>query len=145
MRGLVAALVAAWAARAFSLPVARGLATALSGPIARAAAPALVFAGSFALASLLLGALVRASGLGRAVRGPADRGVGALLSGAKAAVVAWVLLSALAVAGEALPWLGRLGERSQFASLAREHNLLERLVPGAVNAVEDAGKRLPVP
>ena len=145
MRGLVAALVAAWAARALSAPVAHGLATALSGPVARAAAPALVFAGAFALASLLLGALMRASGLRKVVRGPADRGLGALLSGAKAGLVAWVLLSAVAVAGEALPWLGRQGQRSQFASLAREHNLLERLAPGAVNAVEDAGKRLPVP
>jgi len=145
VRGLVAALLAAWSARALSAPVARGLATALSGPIARAAAPALVFAGAFALSGMLLGALMRASGLGKAVRGPADRGVGALLSGAKAGLVAWVLLSAVAVAGEALPWLGRQGQRSQFASLAREHNLLEQLAPGAVNAVEDAGKRLPGP
>lgn len=136
-------LLAALAARGLSAPVAKGLGTALSPALARAAAPAIVFAGALALASLLLGALLRATSLSRAVRGPADRAAGAVLSGAKAAVGAWVLLSALAIAGEALPWLGRQGGRSQFASLAREHNLIERLAPEQVEKAEDLGRKIP--
>jgi membrane protein required for colicin V production len=140
---LAAVVLAAVAARTLSAPVARGLGTAISPVLARGAAPAVVFLGSLALASLVLGALLRATGLSRAVRGPADRAAGAVLSGAKAALGAWVLLSALAVVGNALPWLGRQGEKSQFASFAREHNLLERLAPDQVQAVEDLGKKLP--
>jgi membrane protein required for colicin V production len=140
---LAAVVVAALAARTLSAPVANGLGTVLSPVIARGAAPVLVFLGALALVSLLASALLRATGLSRAVQGPTDRALGAALSGAKAVLVAWVLLSALAVVGNALPWLGRQGERSQFASLAREHNLLEKVLPDQVQAVEDLGKKIP--
>jgi hypothetical protein len=136
-------VVAVLAARALSGPVAEGLATQLAPALARGIAPALVFGGVLALVSLGGSALLRATGLRRAVNSPADRAGGAVLSAAKTLAVVWLLLSALAVAGDALPRLGRQAERSQFASLAREHNLLERYAPGPVEAIEDLGKRIP--
>lgn len=130
------------ASRALAAPIADGLAKAVSGPLARAAAPALVFAGALALFGLLGAALLRATGLSRAVQAPADRALGAVLSGAKALVVVWVLLSALSVAGDALPWLGERAARSEFAALAREHNLLLEVLPEQVEALEGLGKKL---
>jgi membrane protein required for colicin V production len=70
------------------------------------------------------------------VRGPLDRAVGALLGGAKGALAAWAVLSTLALAREQLPeqYASRIAswvEGSDFAALAREHNLVSRLDPGA--------------
>jgi membrane protein required for colicin V production len=76
------------------------------------------------------------------VRGPADRGAGALLGGAKAALVAWALLSALALAGDLAPDAVRARARdSQLAALARDHNLVARLDPGAARRLEAIEKR----
>jgi membrane protein required for colicin V production len=132
-------VVLGWlAARQLSVPVARGLSRALPEVLARPAAAALLFAGTFALATLVAGALLRAGGLARAVRGPADRALGALLGGAKGALAAWVLLSALALAGGPVG-VGRMRidpRRSEFAGLAREHNLLVRVDPAAARKLE---------
>jgi len=135
----LAGVVLGWlAARHLSVPVARGLARALPDALARPAAAALLFAGIFALATLLGGLLLRAGGLSRAVRGPADRALGALLGGAKGALAAWVLLSALALAGGPVG-VGRFRidpRGSEFAGLAREHNLLVRVDPVAARKLE---------
>lgn len=129
---------AGWlAARHLAAPVAAGLARSISPLLARAAASALLFAGLFALVTLVGGALLRGSGLAAVVRGPVDRGAGALLGGVKAAGVAWILLSALAVAGSAAPRGLALDPRwSQFAGLAARHNLLERLAPDELRTLE---------
>jgi len=129
-----AALVGWLAARHLAAPVAAGLSRWSPGFLARPAACALLFLGAFALVSLLGGLLLRGA---KAVRGPTDRGAGALIGGLKGALVAWVLLSALALAGSALS--GRLGTEaraSEYASLAREHNLLSRLDPGKARFLE---------
>lgn len=125
---LAAAGAGVLAARAFGADVAAGLARRFSPP-ARALAPALLFLGAFALASLAGALLLRGTGLARAVRGPADRGAGALLGGAKGALVAWALLSLLALAGDLAPEALRARARdSDLAALARAHNLVARLV-----------------
>jgi membrane protein required for colicin V production len=130
------AVGAGWgAARHLAAPVAGGLARTLSPLLARSAASALLFMGVFALVSLIGGAVLKGTGVARAVRGPADRGVGGLLGGAKAGAIAWVLLSALAVAGAAAPaWLPIHPRTSQFAALAAAHNLLERASGGTAPA-----------
>jgi membrane protein required for colicin V production len=135
----LAAAVLGWlAARHLGPAVAEGFARSVPALLARAGASALLFVGTFALASLLGGAALRMTGLARIVRGPADRGLGALLGGAKGALGAWVLLSALAlVAGS--PLGGGLAARtrgSDFAGLARRHNLLVRLDPERARALE---------
>jgi len=80
------------------------------------------------------------------VRGPADRGFGALLGGVKAGAVVWILLSALALAGTAAPRTLALDPRaSEFASLARRYNLLERLAPEPVRALERLRGRAELP
>src|SRR6266545_2576042 len=57
-----------------------------------------------------------------------DRGAGALLGGAKAAVAVWALLSALALAGDLAPHaVTSRAKRSDFAALARAHNLVAQL------------------
>ncbi|HET8538870.1 MAG TPA: CvpA family protein [Anaeromyxobacter sp.] len=115
------------AARAWTVEVGAGLARRFS-PAARPLAPALLFLGTFALASLVGAAVLRGTGVARLVRGPADRGAGALLGGAKAALVAWALLSVLALAGDLAPAALRARAReSQLAGLARAHNLVARL------------------
>jgi membrane protein required for colicin V production len=132
-------VLAGWlTARSLSLPVARGLGKALPEVLARPAAVALLFAGTFALVTLAGGLALRAGGLSRAVRGPADRALGALLGGAKGALAAWVLLSALALAGGPVgPARFRIDLRgSEFAGLAREHNLLVRVDPAAARRLE---------
>jgi len=117
------------AARAWTDPVGAGLARTLA-PAARVLAPFLLFVGIFALASLVGIAILRGTGIARVVRGPADRGAGALLGGAKGALAAWVLLSALALAGDHAPELVlRRTRGSDFAALARRHNLIARLDP----------------
>jgi membrane protein required for colicin V production len=142
---LAAAALGVVAARAFAGPVAEGLAATISGPVARVAAPALLFLGAFALASLVGAGVLRGTGVARVVRGPADRAAGAVLGGAKGALAAWVLLSALALAGDAAPDAVRERTRgSDFAALAREHNLVSRLQPDAARSLEralDAARR----
>jgi membrane protein required for colicin V production len=141
LASLAAVALAVLAARAFSPQVGAGLARTVS-PFARHLAPVLLFAGVLALASLAAGAILRATSLARAVRGPADRGAGALLGGAKGLLAAWALLSALALAGDHAPdALLRAARGSDFAALARSHNLVRTLDPGAVRALERA--RLP--
>jgi membrane protein required for colicin V production len=136
LASLAAVVLAALAARAFSAQVGAGIARAVS-PYARHLAPVLLFAGVFALASLAASALLRATRLARAVQGPADRGAGALLGGAKGVVAAWALLSALALAGDAAPdALLRASRGSDFVALARSHNLVRTLDPGAARAID---------
>jgi membrane protein required for colicin V production len=134
----LAAAAAGWlAARHLAAPVARALARSLPDAIARAAASSLLFLGTLALVTLVGAAILKGTRVSRAVKGPADRGVGALLGGAKGILVAWVLLSAIAIARDALP--DRMGARvdeSELATLARSHNLLERLAPRQVDAIE---------
>jgi membrane protein required for colicin V production len=133
------AAVLGWlAARHLSAPVAAGLGRWFPGFLARPGASALLFLGTFALVSLVGGLVLRAGAReGGVVRGPADRGIGALLGGVKGGLTAWVLLSALALAGGAL--LSRLGleaQGSQFASLAARHNLIVRLDPSRAQQLE---------
>jgi membrane protein required for colicin V production len=138
---LAAVAAGVLAARAWAVEVGAGLARRLS-PAARPLAPALLFLGTFALASLAGAALLRATGVARAVRGPADRGLGALVGGAKAAIVAWALLSALVLAGELAPDVVlRLARTSELAALARAHNLVARLHPGAARRIEELEER----
>lgn len=133
---LAAAGVGIAASRAWSAEVGAGLAHRFS-PLARPLAPALLFLGAFALASLAGALVLRGTGVARVVRGPADRGGGALLGGAKAALVAWALLSLLAVAGELAPARVRAAAReSDLAALARAHNLVARIDPEAARRIE---------
>ena len=126
-----AAVAGVLAARALSHDVGAGLARTVS-PAARGLAPLLLFLGGFAVASLAGGLLLRATGMARVVRAPGDRAVGALLGGAKGALAAWAILSTLALARELLPErFAGVGEGSDFAALAREHNLVARLDPAA--------------
>ena len=134
---LGAAVVAWLAARHLAAPVAAGLERWMPRLMARPAASALLFLGCFALVSLLGGLVLRATRLAAAVRGPSDRGLGALLGGTKGALAVWVLLSAAALAGQALP--GRTGAElgsSELAGLARAHNLLTRIDPGRARMIE---------
>lgn len=136
------AAVLAWlAARHLGPAVAAGFARSVPPPLARAGASAVLFLGIFALATLVGAVALRATGLARIVRGPADRGTGALLGGAKGALVLWVLLSAALLAGRAVPGpapLVRALATSDLAALAREHNLLLRIDPEGVRALERA-------
>jgi membrane protein required for colicin V production len=133
---LVAAVAGVLASRAFSRYVGDGLARTLSSA-ARPLAPVLLFFGVFALASLLGGVLLRATGIAKVVRGPSDRAAGALLGGAKGALAAWVVLSALVLALEHLPARARAwASGSDFAALARSHNLVARLDPEAARRLE---------
>ncbi len=126
------------AARAFSRDVGEGLARTLS-PSARALAPLLLFFGAFALGSLVGVVLLRATGVSKVVRGPTDRAAGAILGGAKGALAAWTVLSALALAGDLVPRdLAARAARSDFAALARAHNLIARLDPDAARRFERA-------
>lgn len=136
--GLASVVLGAVAARAFTDDVAAGLARSFR-PLARLLAPLLLFLGVFALASLVGALVLRGTGLARVVHGPADRAGGALLGGAKGALAAWVLLSALALAGDSAPRaLLRHARASDLFALARAHNLVARLDPGAARAVERA-------
>jgi membrane protein required for colicin V production len=135
---LAAAALGLVAARAFSQPVAAGLAGSI-GPLAKLAAPAVLFLGGFALASLLGAAILRGTGVARVVHGPSDRAAGALLGGAKGALAAWAVLSGVALAGDALPArVARLARGSDFAALARAHNLVRRIDPEAARRLDRA-------
>ncbi len=135
---LAAAALAVLAARTLALPVGDGLARTFT-PVARYVAPVLLFVGTLALASLAGAAILRATGIAAVVRGPADRALGALLGGAKAALAAWALLSAVALAGNALPRaLARPVGASDFAALSRAHNLIARLDADAARTLKRA-------
>lgn len=116
-------------ARFFSEPVAAALAAVLPKAATRPVAAALVFVVltiGLGLAARLVVGVADAAG---ALRGPIDRGVGALLSGTKAALTLWLALSAVTLWGGTAP-LKRMKlnpERSDFASFAREVNLIERV------------------
>jgi membrane protein required for colicin V production len=134
---LAAAVVGWLAARHLATPVAAGLTRWFPGFLARPAGSALLFLGAFALVSLLGTLALRGTSVSLVVGGPTDRGAGAVLGGVKGGLMAWVLLSALALAGSALP--GRLGAAargSEFLSLARGHNLLQRIDPGKARLLE---------
>jgi membrane protein required for colicin V production len=134
---LGAALVGWLAARHLAAPVATGLVRWFPGFLARPGAAVLLFIGAFALVSLLGALVLRGTSVATVVRGPTDRAAGAVLGGAKGGLVAWVLLSALALAGGALP--GRLGAASrgsEYATLARDHNLLMRIDPARARLLE---------
>jgi membrane protein required for colicin V production len=122
---LGAAVLGYLAARALAPAIGDGLAGSLPAPVSRVAAALLVFFGVLFGVSLAAHLFLRWMGGGR-FWGPADRALGALLGAAKAGLVAWVVLSALAFTGPVGPaWL-RLDPRdSDFAALAREHNLFQ--------------------
>lgn len=154
--GLGAAVLGWLAARHLAAPVAEGLSRWMPGLVARAVSPVLLFAGIFALVTLAGALALRATGISAVVRGPGDRGVGAVLGGAKGALVAWVLLSALALAaGDGPRVLGLDLRRSDFAALSARHDLLQRLDPErarslqrvlrAARAAERAGRAAPDP
>jgi len=125
------------AALGLSALLAPALSPLLAGPISRllprpelgapvAALGALVL--SFALLSVGGHLLLRGRGGGRR---PADRGLGALLGGFQAAVGVWAALSLLVlwdrpVGGKELRLDPREGD---LAAFAREHNLLEAVLP----------------
>lgn len=133
---LVAALVGWVAARHLAPPVAAGFGRWFPGFLARPAASALLFFGTFALVSLIGAMALRATSMSRMVGGPTDRGVGALLGGVKGVLIAWVVLSAVALAGGALPARAASWVRgSEFAGLARDHNLLYRIDPQRAHLV----------
>lgn len=133
---LVAVALGVLAARAWTAEVGAGLARRFS-PAARPLAPVLLFLGVLALASLVGVAILRGTGVSRVLHGPADRGAGALVGGAKAALVAWALLSALALAGDLAPaGLRRHAAGSELAALAREHNLVARIQSEAARRLE---------
>jgi membrane protein required for colicin V production len=134
-------------------PVARGLARWVPLGNASAAAGLLLFLGFSILAAWVGHLFLSTRGLRGAVRSPPDRGLGALLGGAKWALVAWMALSALALAGGRVA-LGRWaldGEGSDLVALARDHNLLVRWRPAADEALKRLGSeptapaRAPVP
>ena len=118
---LGAAVLGFVVARALAPTVGRGMGGSLPEPVSRVAAALLIFFGVLFGASYFAHLLLRWMGAGRFWR-PADRALGALLGAAKAGLVAWVLLSALAFTGP----VGPVDPRgSDFAALAREHNLFE--------------------
>lgn len=134
----LAAVVVGWlAARHLGPAVAAGFAKSVPALVARPAASALLFVGGSAATGLLAAAILRARGLAQVVRGPADRGLGALLAGAKGGLVVWVLLSAAALAGPFALGPVRFDPAvSDFAGFAAEHNLLERIDPGAARTLQ---------
>jgi membrane protein required for colicin V production len=133
---LGAAVAGVLASRAFAKDVGDGLARTISAA-ARPVAPVLLFFGVFALVSLVGGMVLRATGVARVVRGPSDRAAGALLGGVKGALGAWVLLSAFVLAAGHLPAGARAwAAGSDFAAVARTHNLVARLDPEAARRLE---------
>jgi membrane protein required for colicin V production len=124
---LAAAAVGYAAARFLAPPVAAGLGRSLPGPVARATAALVLFFAAFVLATLAGKLLLRSRAQGGLPR-PGDRALGAFLGAAKASLVLWVVLSAAAIVDRPFgpSWLRLDPRQSDFASLSREHNLLER-------------------
>jgi membrane protein required for colicin V production len=124
-------VVAGWAAARFLAPL---LAARLG--VHGAAGRAALAAGAFVAAWLVVGLVAR--GIRRSLDDEAepsglDRLLGALLGGAKGALVAWVLLSLLALLGGRLD-LGPLrveARGSRAAALAARHDLLSLADPEA--------------
>ncbi|HZZ86102.1 MAG TPA: CvpA family protein [Anaeromyxobacteraceae bacterium] len=123
---LAAGAAAFFASRALgptlSLALARYLPPRAAGPLARLG----LFVTVLVLVTLL-GRLLLRGLFGEALRGPGDRAAGALLSAAKGALVLWAALSALALYGRPVS-LGGVSldpASSDFAAVAREHNLLD--------------------
>jgi membrane protein required for colicin V production len=132
------AAVLGWlSARHLGPAVAGGFGRWFPGIVARPAASMLLFVGTYALVTLVAGVLLRGTQLSRMVGGPTDRGAGGVLGGAKGALIAWVLLSALALGGGRAPaWLGGSARGSDFATLAARHNLLLRIDPVRAHKLE---------
>jgi membrane protein required for colicin V production len=131
---MVAALSGWLVARALGPYVADGLARSLPKAMARPAASALLFVGTFIAVGIVGRLILRAAaGKGGPVRSPVDRGLGALIGAGQAGLGGWVLLSALVLFDARVGFLDPRG--SDFAALARDHNLLERLDPPAVRVM----------
>jgi membrane protein required for colicin V production len=124
---LGAAVVAYLVARLLGPPVAAGLIQSLPAPAARATAGLVLFFAAFVVA-MLAGNLLLHSRKDGPRPGPADRALGALLGAAKASLVLWVVLSALAIVDRPVgpSWFRLDPSHSDFAALARRHNVLER-------------------
>jgi membrane protein required for colicin V production len=135
----VAALAAGLAAARFASPVvAPRLLGAHPLPVERA----LTSLGCFAVAALAVGLLLGA--VARRLHGPSgspgatDRLMGAVLGAAKGAVLAWILLSLLALAHGRVK-VGPIDidpRGSATAAFAAEHNLLFATAPQAAHKVE---------
>ncbi len=131
---LAAAVLGFLGARLAGPPVAQGLGRWLPAPVAHALALVVLFFGIFALAGGAGQLLLRAAGPAGRTAYPWDRAAGALLGGAKAALGIWAALSALVAVDRPFgpSWLRIDPRRSDFAAVARAHNLLDRLEgPGA--------------
>lgn len=119
--------VGALAARAWAPAVAERAAASLPRPVGLGVAALVLFLGISAAVGLVGRLLLRWVGAGTARWGAPDRAVGALLGAAKAGLAAWVVLSALVLLDRPLR-IGSVGidaRQSDFAQLAREHNLLD--------------------
>ena len=137
----LAGVVAGWAAARFLAPqFARQL------EVTSATSRALVIAGTFVAAWLLVALLARA--IRRAVQGEEerpgrlDRLLGALLGAAKGTLVAWVFLALLSLLGGKLA-LGSLrieNRGSRAAALAARHDLLEAADPEAARTLRRLGE-----
>jgi membrane protein required for colicin V production len=134
----IGAVALGWAAaRGLSPAVAKGLERSMPPLLARATASAVLFVGIAALVSIVGRLVLSGTGVASVVRGPVDRAAGALLGGVKAGAAAWILLSAAAIAGAAAPRALAVDPRtSDFASLAARHNLLARIAPEPVHAID---------
>jgi membrane protein required for colicin V production len=135
----LAGVVAGWLAAVHLAPrLAPWLFGARPLPWQRAAAAVGAFAAAALLVSILGGLLRRAVQGPEGRPGPADRALGALLGGAKAALAAWVVLSALALAGGRVhlgPW--SFDPRASAAgAFAARHNLVAAADPAAARKVE---------
>ncbi len=124
---LGAAVAGYLAARLLAPPVAAGLSRSLPAPAARATAGIVLFFATFVVA-MLIGKLLLHSRPEGPVPGPADRALGTFLGALKASLVLWVVLSALAIVDRPIGpgWLRLDPRHSDFASLARRHNVLEK-------------------
>jgi membrane protein required for colicin V production len=135
----LAAALAGWAAARFGAPLVAPL---LFGAAVRPWQRSAAAFGCFALGYLLTSMLGRS--VARRLYGPSgepgtvDRTVGALLGGAKAGLVAWVLLSALALAHGSLGF-GSFrfdARRSELGAFAARHNLLTAAAPDGARQLE---------
>jgi len=135
----LAAALAGWAAARLLAPlVAPLLFDPAPHPWQRAAAAVGCFALAWLVVSLVGGAMARQLHGPSGTPGGADRALGALLGSAKAGLVAWVLLSALALAHGPIG-VGSLRldvHRSRCGAFAARHNLLEAADPAAARRVE---------
>jgi membrane protein required for colicin V production len=114
------------AARAWAPAVAEGVAASLPRALTRAAAAVLLFFGVQAAVSIAGHLLLRWAGAGRRLWAPLDRALGALLGASWGGLGIWVLLSVLVLLGPVGAGSLRADPgRSDFAAMAREHNLFD--------------------